>query len=342
MNGYERIATVLRGERPDKLPVMLHNFMMAVPEFGMTMEEYRNDPKKIAECYIKAVEKYKYDAVVVDVDTVTLAGACGVEVDFPLNEPARSHLGILDSLDEVGKLRPVDVSGYRYAVNWCEAVRLLKEYFKGEIYVRGNCDQAPFSLASMIRGAENFMMDLCMEPEEKVFRLLDYACEATRQFVGMMKEAGADMVSNGDSPAGPAMLSPDMYRQFALPYEKKISDYAHSLGLPYLLHICGDTDIIISDMIACGADVLELDYKTDIHLAEEKMRGRTVFAGNIDPSGVLALGTPELVREKTLELLEVFKDNPRFILNAGCAIPDMTPSENLKTMIEVARTYPVN
>lgn len=339
MNGVERINAALSGKYADKIPVMLHNFMMAVPEAGITMEQYRNDPKKIAEVYVKAVEKYHYDAVIVDVDTVTLAGACGVPVDFPVNEPARSNTGILNSLDEVSSLPPVNISGYKYVNYWCEGVRLLKEYFKDDIYLRGNCDQAPFSLATMIRGVENLMIDLCIEPEEKIYRLLDYCAQATCQFITMMKEAGADMVSNGDSPAGPEMLSPDLYRKYALPYEKKICDHAHSLGLPYGLHICGNTDLIIDDMIESGSDLIELDYKTNILLAEEKMRSKTVFSGNIDPSGVLGLGSVALVREKTMELLEIFKDNPRFILNAGCAIPNMTPPENIFAMIQVARNY---
>lgn len=339
MTGYERIQAALSGKQPDKTPIMLHNFMMAVSEAGYTMEQFRNDPRVIAECFIRAVEKYQYDGVVVDIDTVTLAGACGVNIDFPKTEPARSHEGILASLAEVDQLKPVDIQSYRYANIWCEAVALLKAYFKDEIYIRGNCDQAPFSLATMLRGVENMMIDLCLEEEESVFALLDYCYEATSQFIKMMKEAGADMVSNGDSPAGPSMLSPDMYGRFALPYEKKVCEYAHQLKIPYLLHICGNTDIIIDQMITCGADVLELDYKTNIHLAEEKMRGTTVFAGNIDPAGVLAFGTPQLVREKTSELLNIFKDNPRFILNAGCAIPSTTPSENLFAMIHTAREY---
>lgn len=339
MTGYERIQAALSGKRPDKTPIMLHNFMMAVNEAGYTMEQFRNDPRVIAECFIRAVEKYQYDGVVVDIDTVTLAGACGVNIDFPKTEPARSHEGILASLAEVDLLKPVDIQSYRYANIWCEAVALLKAHFKDEIYIRGNCDQAPFSLATMLRGVENMMIDLCLEEEESIFALLDYCYEATSQFIKMMKEAGADMVSNGDSPAGPSMLSPDMYGRFALPYEKKVCKYAHELEIPYLLHICGNTDIIIDQMITCRADVLELDYKTNIHLAKEKMRGTTVFAGNIDPAGVLAFGTPQLVREKTSELLNIFKDNPRFILNAGCAIPSTTPSENLFAMIHTAREY---
>ncbi|MEK6757130.1 MAG: uroporphyrinogen decarboxylase family protein, partial [Bacteroidota bacterium] len=132
---------------------------------------------------------------------------------------------------------------------------------------------------------------------------------------------------------------PAMFRTFALPYEKRIVDCAHQLGLPYVLHICGNTNAIIDDMLATGSDGLELDYRTDASLAHEKMKDRAVFVGNIDPSGVLALGTPSLVEETTRELLTIFADTPRFVLNAGCAIPPMTPPENIHTMIHVARSF---
>ena len=49
MNGYERIKSALEGRQPDKTPIMLHNFMMAAYEAGYSMEEFREDPKKIAE-----------------------------------------------------------------------------------------------------------------------------------------------------------------------------------------------------------------------------------------------------------------------------------------------------
>jgi uroporphyrinogen decarboxylase len=92
-------------------------------------------------------------------------------------------------------------------------------------------------------------------------------------------------------------------------------------------------------MAATGADGLELDQKTGVPLAHELLMDRTTFIGNIDPSGVLALGDPDLVAAKTRELLEAFADTPRFILNAGCAIPAETPSENLRAMIATARSF---
>jgi uroporphyrinogen decarboxylase len=221
-----------------------------------------------------------------------------------------------------------------------EAVRLLKDHFKNEIYIRGNCDQAPFSLASMMRGAQNWMTDfMMMDTDELIIKLLEYCTDATSQFVKLMAQTGCAMVSNGDSPAGPEMISPEMYLKYAMPYEKRIVEVAHQAGLAYTLHICGNTDVILDHMLLTGADALELDYKTDITKIYNTLHDSTTLIGTIDPSGILALGTVDDVRKKTLELLSVYKNSNRFILNAGCAIPPNTPSENLKMMIATARGF---
>ena len=94
MNGYERTIAALHGEPHDRTPVMLHNFMMAAREINVSMRCFREDSKKIAQAFIHAVEKYDYDAVFVDIDTVTLAGSLGVPVDFPEDEPARPISGL--------------------------------------------------------------------------------------------------------------------------------------------------------------------------------------------------------------------------------------------------------
>jgi len=149
MNGHERITAALKGEKPDRVPVMLHNFMMAAHEYGVSMKQFRNSPRVIADSFIKSVEKYQLDGILVDIDTVTLAGAAGVPVDFPVYEAARSHQGCLENLEDLVTLKPVKLEDYKYIQVWLESVRLLKDFFKNEVFIRGNCDQAPFSLASM-------------------------------------------------------------------------------------------------------------------------------------------------------------------------------------------------
>ncbi len=151
MSSYERILAALEGRWPDRTPVMLHNFLMAAEEAGYTQEEYRNDPKKIARSHIEAVEKYGYDGVMIEMDTTVMAGAAGVPVDFLVNEPARVHEPLIRSIGEARHLQRVRVEDYRYVQITLEAVRIVVDHFKGEIFVRGNCDQDAFSIATMIR-----------------------------------------------------------------------------------------------------------------------------------------------------------------------------------------------
>jgi uroporphyrinogen decarboxylase len=339
MNGYERIQAALAGRPADCTPVMLHNFMLAARERGVTMRQFREDARVVADCFAAAVERYQYDGVVVDVDTATLAGAAGAPVDFPADEPARCCGARLSNLELVNELPPLDLAKDRRAQVWLAATHLLKERFRGEVFIRGNCDQAPFSLACLMRGPEGWMLDL-LDPRKEplIHRLLGYCAEAVKQFVRLMAEAGADMTSNGDSLASPDLIAPAMYRRFALPYESQVITRAHELGLPHALHICGNTTRIVSDMVASGADALELDYKTDVRAAHDALKGRAAFIGNLDPAGVLLNGSPQLVAEKTRALMQVFADTPGFILNAGCAIPPGTPAENIRAMIRVARS----
>lgn len=339
MNGYERIKAALAGHETDKVPVMLHNFMMVAKEAGLSMRQYRENPRAIADAFIGSIEKYQYDGILVDIDTSTLAGACNVAVDFPENEPARCHGGFMGSYDILPDLKALDVESYKYVQIWCESVRMIKEHFGDEIYVRGNCDQAPFSLASMIRGTENWMTDFYITEEKLIFELLDYCTEASSQFIQLMSQTGCDMVSNGDSPAGPDMIPAELYEKFAKPYLTKVVDVAHQADQDYVLHICGDAEIIIEHMMETGADGLELDYKTDTQKAFDLMKDKCTFFGNVDPSGVLALGTPELVRDETLKLLDIFTKTNRFVLNSGCALPSSTPPENIEMFIKTARAY---
>jgi uroporphyrinogen decarboxylase len=312
---------------------MLHNFMMAAREIGVTMRRYREDPVVMARVHAEAALRYGLDGIMVDVDTVTLSGAVGVEVDLPEDNPARSHGGFLNTLEAVRDLEPVDLSRNQRVQVWVEAVAILVKQYGNEIFIRGNCDQSPFSLAASMRGMDHWLMDVAgQQDDELVHVLLDYCTGIDCQFLKLMAKTGCHMLSQGDSPAGPDVLSPRLYAKYALPYEKRVADCSHELGLPYLLHICGKTDRILTQMTEIGAEALEIDYKTNVQMAHDTFKDSITFVGNIDPSEVIARGTPELVTKKTEELLGVFADTPRFILNAGCAIPADTTPANIRAL----------
>jgi uroporphyrinogen decarboxylase len=314
--------------------------MLAAREAKLTQAQFREHPDLAAKAFIQSVEKYDLDGILVDLDTATLAGAVGVPVALPDDSPAVCHGGCLPTLEAVRDLAPVELSNCRYVNHWLEIVRQLRAYFGDEIFIRGNCDQAPFTLACMMRTPGEFMMDLCdSDNREPVTRLLEYCTGITCQFIRLMAQAGAHMVSNGDSSAGPAMISPAMFVDFALPAEKAVIAVSHAESLPYTLHICGDTSLILEQIARTGTDAVELDYKTSLDAAHAVLKDSVTFIGNIDPSGVLARSTASKVRTAVQHLLEVFADTPRFILNAGCAIPPTAPEENIRAMLETARAF---
>lgn len=339
MNGKQRIAAALNGTWPDRTPVMLHNFMMAAREDALTMREFREDPRKIAHSLGVAAERYDLDCIFVDVDTATLAGAMAVPVDFPEDSPARAHQAALRSIEAVRDLPVPDIVHDRRIQIWTEAVTILVREYGDDLCIRGNCDQSPFSLAGAMLGLDQWLMEVASgDNDELVHQLLSHCTEATCQFIRLMAATGAHLLSNGDSPAGPDMLSPRLYPTYALPYEKLVAECSHQAGLPYLLHICGKTDRILEPMLNSGADGLEIDFKTNAQLAHDAFKDRDTFVGNIDPTAVLALGTTEIVKRKTEELLNIFADTPRFILNSGCALPACTPEENVRAMLACRRT----
>jgi uroporphyrinogen decarboxylase len=342
VNGYQRITAALAGQWPDVRPVMLHNFMMAAREAGVSMRRYRSDPHAIARVFIESVDRYGYDGILVDVDTATLAGAVGVPVGFSESEPAVCHGRLLARLEDAAALKPVDVGRYPGVQVWLEAVRILRRHFRDEVFVRGNCDQAAFSLAGMIRGLDDWLMDLMDETkQESCHQLLKYACGVSAQFLRLMADAGAHMVSNGDSSAGTSLISPRLHCAFAHPYERELADCAHGCGVPWALHVCGNATRILANLAATGADALELDFKTSVAAAHDALGGRATFIGNLDPTGVMARGTPAAIEAATRELLDAFSDTPRLILNAGCALPADTPPANLHALVAAAHARPL-
>ena len=80
-----------------------------------------------------------------------------------------------------------------------------------------------------------------------------------------------------------------------------------------------------------------------LHIVVHDVLGNdVVFSGGIDPTGVLLQGTPELVAAKTQEILDIYADSPSHIVNAGCAVPTLTPEGNLRAMVETAHNAEIN
>ena len=86
MNSKQRVDAVIRGQIPDRVPVCLHNFLPAVEEAGMRLEDYLSDPSCAAKAHLQAVEKYGHDCILIDLDTTMIAEAMGARFARPYQE----------------------------------------------------------------------------------------------------------------------------------------------------------------------------------------------------------------------------------------------------------------
>jgi uroporphyrinogen decarboxylase len=337
VNSLERVQTVLSGRIPDRVPVCLHNFMLATHEAGVPMEKYRSDAKAIAHAHLHALEKYGHDCILVDTDTTMLAEAMGAKSECAPNEPGRIVAPAIHRLAEVDRLQVVNPYRDARIPALLEGIRLLSEQVGNEVAIRANADQAAFDLACMVRGIENFLVELLTEPENPAMEQLFRVCYQSHLAVHRaLKDAGAHFTSMGDSLAGPDVCSPKMFDRFARPYEQRLLADLAASGIFTVIHICGDTTRILDSLSQYDFCGFELDYKTDAMKAKQTAGARHVLLGNLDPSEVIAMGTVEEVREKTRQLISAWKPGGHFVLNAGCTIPPNTPPENIRAMIATA------
>ena len=218
-----------------------------------------------------------------------------------------------------------------------EAMGHLCDALGKDVFIVACFDQYPFSLACALMGIEQAMTRL-MDDRPMVEALMARCAEYSVAYALALAEAGADMLSGGDSPA--VLIGPRLYRKVALPWEQRvINELKSRVSLPVSLHICGNVTPILSDMAASGADVLELDHQVEMATACRVLGPRTCIWGNLDPVALLAQGTPKEVRRTTIELMETASacGHNRLVVSSSCTLAPDTPEANLRAMLDAVR-----
>jgi len=212
-----------------------------------------------------------------------------------------------------------------------EATRRVVDRIGRETTVVACFDQFPFSLAAALMGINELMLTLDDNPM-LVKSLMTRCHDQALAYGRALANAGADVLTGGDSPAG--LIGPNRYRDLALPFEQRlIAALQATTGKPVSLHICGDARSILPDMARSGADMLEIDYRTDVALACRTVGPGVALWGNIDPVAVLAQGDPAAVRLAARQALAAAEAHPRFILGSGCTLAVETPFANVDALI---------
>ncbi|MCK5573002.1 MAG: uroporphyrinogen decarboxylase family protein [Bacteroidetes bacterium] len=327
MTAYQRLTRRMEGHPVDRPPNTNIFMTFAARYIGKSLSDYYLDYRVLVEANMAMIEEFESGIAQAISDPYREAADFGAEVVFPEDGLPLGKNPLLDDPDKLKALRRPDPATGRRMSDRLNAVRLMREKVGDDIPVMGWVEGA-LAEASDLRGDSNLLMDLYDRPEWTL-ELLELCAELAIDFARAQIEAGAHIVGLGDAIG--SQVSPELYRRFALPYEKKIFGAVREMGAITRLHICGDTTKILPDMVESGADIIDLDWMVDLKSPAERYGDRVSFCGNFDPVAVMLQGSTEDVYRATQECMRV--GGSRSISAAGCEIPIGTPQENLHAQV---------
>ena len=232
--------------------------------------------------------------------------------------------------------------------NWVDVSHLRAEaQVWGRRYAILGGDWSPFwHDAIEMLGMETFYFKMHDEPE-LIDALLGHIVEYYFQSSRRIFDAAADVIdiffmgNDYGSQTGP-LMSPDMFKRFLLPHQKRLIDLGHDYGLKTQMHCCGGVEPLIPLFIDAGLDALHAVQTTchgmDLAHLKSHYGGRIVFNGGIDSHHVLIDGTTDCVRAKTREVLAIMMPGGGYVAGATHdSVLEETPVENIVAMCDTIR-----
>ena len=92
-------------------------------------------------------------------------------------------------------------------------------------------------------------------------------------------------------------------------------------------------------MVNTGADAYHFGNAIDMVNALNQCPKDKLVMGNIDPSGVMRMSSPNDVKAFTVDLLHRTSGFDNFVLSTGCDLPPHVPLENLTAFFEALNQY---
>ncbi|WP_457624106.1 uroporphyrinogen decarboxylase [Persephonella sp.] len=309
-----------------------------MPEYRALREKaggfvtFYKDVKLSVEATILPRKLLGVDASIIFSDILTPLESIGMKFEFREGE-GPVFFNPIQSPDDILKLRPFNRQDVYYVG---EIIKGVNQALNREIPTIGFCG-APFTLAAyMIEGrtsrdfkkAKAFMYN----HPDAFKELLDKLADMLIDYLNFQIESGADAVQIFDSWGG--YLSPDDYREFALPPIKKIIKGLKRDYQP-IIHFTKGVAGFFDDMITSGADVYGVDWMIDLSVVKEKLAGRAAAQGNLDP--VVLYADKDVIKQKAVDILNKWGKDTGHIFNLGHGLmPDMEV-EKVRYLVKVVQ-----
>jgi uroporphyrinogen-III decarboxylase len=197
----------------------------------------------------------------------------------------------------------------------------------------------PWQHAAELYGIEPLIMATFDEPAW-VHELLASLTEKKLQFIDQsLVGAGFNLIEMGGGAASSTVISPQIFREFCLPYDKKLHQALHLAGHKLVYHTCGGMMAILDLIVENGCDASETLSPPGVGgdaIPEEIKRrigGKVCLIGGMDQINLLTNGTPEQIRAETRRLFEAVGPGGGYILSASDHFFH-APVENLRAFAQ--------
>jgi uroporphyrinogen decarboxylase len=323
-----------RGEPVPHTPIwVMRQAGRYLPEYRKIREEVdfltlTKTPELAAEVTLQPIRRFGMDAAILFSDIMTPLEGMGLELDFApgpvIGNPVRSAA-------DVDALRVADPDETVPFV--METIRILRRELPESAPLIGFAG-APFTTycyAVQGRGSKTFAdakAFMFAEPDS-ARRLLDTIAGTTARYLGAQAEAGAQALMIFDSWAG--ILSPDMYRDFALPAVRQVTSALVEHGLP-VIYFPNQGATLLDAARDAGADVIGVDWRTPLSVARRILGPDLAVQGNLDPTALFA-PREELARRIDRVLVEA-GPGPGHIFNLGHGIERTTDPDAVAFLVD--------
>ena len=337
-NTKELLLRACRFQPTERVPVwIMRQAGRYLPEYQAVRAEHTfleicKTPELAAEVSIQPHRVLGVDAIIVFSDILIVAEAMGLPLDVPDSGPVLSN-PVRDA-DAVRRLREFDPERETRFVG--DAIRAICKEAGPNVPVIGFA-AAPWTLACyMIEGRTRGDISLAkqmLRDEPAVMReLLERIARATSGYLNSQIAAGAAVVQLFDTWAGE--LTTEQYDAFELPATQMVLQELGHANVPKILFAKGSSRHLES-LGKSGADVLGVDWNTDLAEARRKLGRRMALQGNVDPN--ILLGPVEEIRRAAREAIEK-TGGAGHILNLGHGILPTTPVESARAFVQAGKT----
>lgn len=331
----------VNGETTERPPVWL------MRQAGRILPQYRavraslsgfielvTTPDLVAEVTIQPVDELDVDAAIIFSDILVIPECMGLDYEmvekkgpfFPETIKSATDIEKLD----FGKSAAEKLD---YVFNGLD---ITKKELNDRVPLIG-FSGAPFTLfCYMIEGSGSKTFSkakkVLYQDPKAAHSLLSKLTETIIEYTKIKARHGADVIQIFDSWAG--VLDNRMYKEFCIPYLKKINDALQAEGIPTILFSKGAW-YSLDDIASIGSNVIGIDWNMSTSFVRSAVGQDRVVQGNLDPC-VLYADHSE-IQAKTIEMINAFGGN--HVVNLGHGVYPDTPLDGVKTFVNTVKNF---